>query len=165
MAIKVDVLNDNAVLNEGVCGHTNTPEKPAWITDMGNWNNLPKPIKPTTADEFYNLLHENSPTAEHRQIYDKENILGVEESYANVKIFWFSRCAILMVLPTKWTSRKDGGIVYTDQPKYFHVGCEHKFRGLGQKECAERNIYHAGRCYSVGECTECGIIVASDSSD
>jgi len=46
------------------------------------------------------------------------------------------------------------------------LGCEHsKFRSIPQAECRTRGIYHAGRCYSVSECLDCGIVSAVDSSD
>lgn len=49
--------------------------------------------------------------------------------------------------------------------RWFRFGCEHTYRGLDQKECAERGIYHAGRCYHVSECTKCHHVRAVDSSD
>ena len=46
------------------------------------------------------------------------------------------------------------------------LGCEHKrMKSLSQEECHNRKIYHAGRCYSVSECLDCGDIHAVDSSD
>jgi hypothetical protein len=49
--------------------------------------------------------------------------------------------------------------------KFYKFGCHHKFRELGGRECNERDIYHAGNCYHVQECTLCGFIEAHDTSD
>jgi hypothetical protein len=43
--------------------------------------------------------------------------------------------------------------------------CIHTFdRELDLAECRHRNIYHAGNCWHVYECSKCGKIVSRDSS-
>lgn len=51
---------------------------------------------------------------------------------------------------------------YTREP----TTCIHSYdRELGIAECKERDIYHAGRCYHVYECSQCGKMISQDSSD
>lgn len=48
---------------------------------------------------------------------------------------------------------------------YFEYGCVHTYRELSMKECDERGLYHAGRCWHVNLCTTCGHVNSYDSSD
>jgi len=48
--------------------------------------------------------------------------------------------------------------------RYFRIGCEHKWKELGQKECREKGIAHWGICWHVEECQKCGMRWSYDSS-
>jgi hypothetical protein len=49
--------------------------------------------------------------------------------------------------------------------RWFRYGCSHKYVEKGSKWCSERGITHWGMCYHVYECSECGHVLAQDSSD
>ena len=48
---------------------------------------------------------------------------------------------------------------------YWAFGCEHEYRELSMRECADRGIYHAGRCWHVRRCTKCEHVDSVDTSD
>ena len=54
---------------------------------------------------------------------------------------------------------------HAEKVRYFAYGCVHTYRELGMKECAERGLYHGGRCWHTNLCTTCGHVYSYDSSD
>ena len=149
-------------------------KQPEYVKSMGNYNNLPDPIRPSDIHEFLHVYGHSTPIEEEfRQIMGKDkDFLGGNKkySYIPVKILWFGTQAFLMTMPMDWDidrgeSGKESKIVYHDLPRYFKVGCDHQFNELSQKESREIGVYHGGSCYHVIKCTKCGLVDAYDSSD
>lgn len=164
----VTMLNDIDSAMEGVFGDRNTPKiAPKWVTSMGNWNRPPTPIRKAGADDFFNLLRHQTPThVEHRQILRECcDITEFDGSYADVKIFWFSTCAIMIQFSNEWTLDENKNVKYIKEPIYFKVGCQHNYIEMSQKDARNQGIYHGGTCYYVSKCSKCGDVIACDSSD
>lgn len=68
-----------------------------------------------------------------------------------------------VAMASTYERREDGGYHYV--LRLFAFGCQHKYNELTIAQCRERSLYHAGRCYHVYECSECGHIMSQDSSD
>lgn len=136
-------------------------EKPEWISDMGTYNSLPKPHYEVTQHDFiYYLSIYSIREIEHRQLRDYEG-------YLDCYIFWFSDCALAILLPTEWDYREGetfSGFIYKKPIRYFYIGCKHDFEELSPEECKKLGIPHHGMCWHVVRCKKCGIIRAYDSS-
>jgi len=140
-------------------------QQPSWITDMGDYNKWPEPHREIDAHRFIHLTAIYSPLfMDIRQI-----IVGKGLAMLHVTIFYYHHCAVAIVHPTKWTTKKDGpGIEYDlSQCKFYEIGCQHKYRELPQDECRERGISYPidATRWHVNECETCGHINAYDSSD
>lgn len=134
-------------------------EKPGWITDMGNFNKMPKPFVEVEEDDYiYVASNSCLEFMEYRQVMDLE-----DNKLSMMRIEYFHNCAFAITRPSDW-HLLNGKIKYKDRPRYFKIGCEHKYVELDQDECRKLNILHGGNCYHVYKCSECGHVYAIDSS-
>ena len=145
-----------------------TSEKiaPKYVTDVGRYNTLPKPIRESSIHEFLHTYAHETPLEESRQIMgeDKDYLKG-KGTYIPVKVLWFENCAFVVTMPKDWGQNEQGGIIYNDLPRYYKVGCDHEFVALNVKEAAEIGVTHFGRCYHVEKCQKCGLVTEYESSD
>lgn len=136
-------------------------EAPVGVTDMGNYNNMPAPVREIDVYEYASMMKHYSPLyIEHRQI-----TTGVFE-HRDVTIYWFDECGVANQWPatTGAVKRKGKWTMEQEEIHYYYIGCDHKFVTISQKECENRQIYHAGYQWGVRECTKCGVIQSYDTS-
>lgn len=125
------------------------------IVYSGDYNYPPDGLVEISEAEWSQLFFLWSPIGfEHRQV-----CRGIDGNYTgifvNLKMWWHDEYSGIAMSRTN-----EGKLVY------YRFGCQHKNRkGLTLDECRARNIYHGGRCYSVSECVDCGIVIGTDSSD
>jgi hypothetical protein len=141
--------------------------------DGTHYNDPPKGMIKITAEDFArSIFFTYTPThMEYRQIHAKsrENCVPVEKPWGGVvisaKIFWMHD-GTGIVMESESVPGRDKKGFYTTEYKvnYYHVGCQHDYRELGQKECAEKKLTHHGQHWHVCECTKCHYIWSYDSS-
>lgn len=130
---------------------TSVPTTPEHIAKYGRFNDAPPGFKEITkADIARSLFATHSPVCrEYRQI------MGFEKTALSVTLYYMHDGTGYGMSFDYWNSKV----------RWFRFGCEHQYHELTMEECRKRNIYHAGRCWHVRECTLCGHINAVDTSD
>jgi hypothetical protein len=140
--------------------HCEDKIKANWLSDFGNFNRLPQPWREIDVNEY---IHKSFSYCV--QYEDFRQPLDAKGGFTGgLYIYWYPTYGIGVRPPNKW-KLKDGKIVYTEPFKYYYFGCEHKYKELSQENCRKAGIYHAGRCYHVYQCSQCGNIESQDSSD
>lgn len=144
--------------------HVDEAHIPDGVTELGHFNEMPKPWREATVNEYAHMRGCYSP-----QYFESRNALEVIDgvTIGSITIEWFHNCGFAVRMPNKWhcDSNEPGGIAYDEPIRYFKIGCDHENVELSQAECRERGIQHMGRCWHVVECTKCGHVEAYDSSD
>lgn len=94
---------------------------------------------------------------EHRQIHVKssDDLTRGNGKVICIIMWWFDDATGIAMSNDYW-----GGKV-----EYFTFGCQHEYHELSRSECISHDIYHAGLCFHVLECSKCHNITSYDSSD
>lgn len=128
-----------------------------YINDIGNYNSMPTPWKEINVNKYIHKRSSNIPIK-----FESRYVL--HDNVGRVNIDFFNDFALAVRLPEKWKLVNDE-IVYTEDFKYYLIGCDHSYKELSYIECKEKGIPHYGRCWHVNECEHCGKISSVDSSD
>lgn len=129
-------------------------EKPDWIENMGNFNNLPTPFQEESEKEFQAIFSTYSPEyIDFRQVQIADPD-GHNKHTRDVHIFFFCNVAFAMVHPTP------------GQPtRYFRIGCHHVWEGMTEQQMKDLHIPPLDRYEHISICNRCGSIHRVDSSD
>jgi len=126
-----------------------------WLTSHGRYNTLPEPYSKSTMDKFLFALHNSGLLG----ISARQCVIKEIGRYANVKIYFFHKEAFALTYPIK-NARCD-----VSDPIVYKIGCEHQFKELNVKECAEKGLEHYESCWHVYYCDKYGYHESQDSSD
>ena len=135
----------------------------AGIDDFGTFNEMPKPYREITATEFWAEFVSYSPDyQEYRQVC---NFLDYK-TMRPCRLYWWRNRGTAVILPQQWKPNRNGGsIIYTEEPRYFLLGCEHAWREISYQEAKERNLPHDGYQFHLSECTKCKTRHGAHSDD
>jgi len=112
-----------------------------YISDLGNFNSIPKPYKEISHSDFWQYYDTWAYSyTEFRQTYD---INEGKNGMVPIEIFYYDTCA--------YARDKNHGV---GVGRYWRIGCDHKWV-----------IEAAGECWSRSKCELCGAETESDSSD
>ena len=129
--------------------------KPCWVDDLGDYNKMPTPFIEVTEGEFLYRI-----SLDHKEFIDSRQVLH-DGRFAALWIFWGSDNGYAIMFPDKWhvIETPDGRrpTAYTEKPRFFIIGCEHKF--------VEDTPEKAFRCWHSYLCVKCGLRMSVDSSD
>lgn len=134
-----------------MCSVTDIETSKEHIEKWGGYNDAPpgwKKISLKTLVQDTHFLRHTPDLIEHRQITSSKTYIEVQLHY-----FWDGTGVGISTDYWKGTVQ------------YYRFGCVHDYHELSQEECRTRNIYHAGRCWHVRECSRCKHLDAIDSSD
>ena len=133
--------SQDSVFNEIVDEHK-TIQKPVWVKEMGNYNDMPIPFKKISLEEALHKIVGTNFVVEFRQIKEDFKRTGMK-GLCSVKIFWFYDCGI--VVRDHWQEKEFDA---------FRIGCEHK-------KIEETKLHH---CYYRVKCIDCGFAYEYDCS-
>ena len=129
-------------------------EKPCWIDELGGSKLMPMPYMEVSEGEFLYGLNQSRPS-----FFDSRQLF-FEDKHATTWIFWGFLNGYAMMFPRKWSaiSTLDGRspTAYTESPRYFILGCDHKFG----EDSSRRQFMHEHN-YA---CKKCGVKYSVDSS-
>lgn len=129
---------------------------------FGTYNTMPEPWKEIPESQFWHHVSSYTPmNIEHRQAYIT---IDGKKHMIPLTIYWYGAQGYAFSVD-RWSCKHDGEYPLTYYMKFYLFGCEHKWREMGVKECAEKNITHFGMCWHVYECEKCGMRETTDSSD
>lgn len=117
---------------------------PSYLTDLGNFNNLPAPFTKCDFTEFYRIFVIYSPFAvDFRQLLDSSKY-DIENGHINYRIYFYG--------PIGYAVSWD----YDDPSKstVYRLGCPHQWELVTNR-----------MCYRKYRCIECGCEYEVDSSD
>jgi hypothetical protein len=120
----------------------------------GTFNDAPKGLRVISEKEFAQsgFFAYEPILREYRQIYRDKN--WNNGGCLAIQMYWMDEhCGIAM-----------SNDYYAGKVTYYVFGCQHKYRELSQEECHKRGLFHAGNCYHVYECPDCGHVKSEDSS-
>jgi hypothetical protein len=141
-------------------------------------NSCPGPLKEIFIDEFIHRTSSPIPNyIEERAILD---FPGREGVFVDIRFLWYTHYGIGIEYPKEWrlnqykeVYHKNFNIVYTEDFKFYYVGCDHAFvedqsyiRGMFD---GDGSVYDDGTLKLPGlkryKCGKCGYWFDADSSD
>lgn len=117
---------------------------PSYLTDLGNFNNLPTPFTKCDFTEFYRIFVSYSPSAvDFRQLLDSSKY-DIENGHINYRIYFYGTIGYAV------------GWDYDDPSKstVYRLGCSHQWELITNRTC-----------YRKYRCSKCGCEYEVDSSD
>lgn len=125
----------------------------AKVPVTGDFNTAPDGFTQITEKEYaQSHFFRYAPEAiEHRQLL---NVPG-ETTMLDVWMYYYHDGTGIALAEDFWA-----GTV-----RYFRFGCDHTYRELSPAAAKAKGVPHFGHCWHVNECSVCGHIESSDSSD
>jgi hypothetical protein len=121
----------------------------------GHHNHMPTPYKEITRDEYHH--HVNSALAKYewnQYILDIPNFSGsICFKLVGANVYGYSHPSSWRVANKEEIQNGAYGIIYTEEPRYFKIGCNHTY--------SSKNV---GNCLNKLTCSKCGHSHTVDSS-
>lgn len=124
----------------------------------GHFNHMPKPFWEITRDEY---LHRTGGYTPEYTWYQQVTDIPGEKTMLSLTFERYGANVYAVSSPNGWrcatkAEQEEGkyGIVFTEEPRYFRVGCNHEY--------SSQTI---GNCLNRLTCSKCGHSYTVDSSD
>ena len=140
--------------------YANKEEYPE-ITGEIHPNDFPKEWREISSEEFSkSIFFTYTPSfIEYRQMYDSTQ---PQVPMLSARLFHFhDGTGVAISADYCHPSTRH----WEEKIHYYKFGCDHKYKELSKSESQGRDIPHYGMCWHVYECSTCGNLMSTDSSD
>ena len=125
-------------------------EQAVWLKSFGDANHMPEPWEEISEHEFWHEYYHNIIRS-----IDLRYITNLENG-RKVWIHWYDTLGLAVCPPV--SVRYIPKLIYLDSPRYFWVGCRHKWVEYRPTDIPVFTFEHHYRC------EDCGLTKMEDSS-